>query len=204
MTFATAFYLISADAVVKLIFQYGEFKASDALATSNALIAYAFGIIGYGGIKVMTAFYYATNRTKYAMKVAIVCVLINFIGNALLVDKFGHVGLAVTSALTLTANALLLVVGIGAETGKSTSLHFLKNIIILSAITALIYFLSSLMAGPLNKWLSIYDLSSPLQYLAKILTSLVLTTFVFICAGIVVTKQSPMGMLRAVKSNRGK
>jgi peptidoglycan biosynthesis protein MviN/MurJ (putative lipid II flippase) len=46
------------------------------------------------------------------MKVALFSIIVNFIGNYILVDQFGYVGLALTSAVTLSFNALVLGLGL--------------------------------------------------------------------------------------------
>ena len=106
------FLLINKLPITKLLFEHGHFGPADALGTSNAIFAYSYGMLGYGLIKVLTSFYYAVERTSYAMVVAIFSVFVNFTGNALLVKQFGHMGLAYTSSITLSMNALLLIVGL--------------------------------------------------------------------------------------------
>ena len=98
--------------MVQLLYQHGKFSLADAEATASALQAYSFGVVAYGLIKVLSSFYYAVEKTSFAMKVAIFSIAVNFIGNYYLVDIFGHVGLAATSSITLSFNALVLLSGI--------------------------------------------------------------------------------------------
>lgn len=107
-----AFLLVNAEYVIALLFKHGAFSLQDTINTSEALFAYSFGILAYGMIKVMSSFYYAVERTKFAMKTAIIGIALNLIGNLLLVEKFRHVGLAYTSSLTLSFNAGFLVLGL--------------------------------------------------------------------------------------------
>ena len=106
------FLLINKLHITKLLFEHGHFGPRDTQGTSDAIFAYSFGMLGYGLIKVLTSFYYAVERTSYAMVVAIISVFINFTGNALLVREFGHMGLAYTSSITLSMNATLLIIGL--------------------------------------------------------------------------------------------
>ena len=94
--------------LTELLFQQGLFSSRDAIATSQAMAAYAFCILGYGVIKVLTSYFYAIDKTIYPMMVSLICILLNFLANSFFVQKFQHVGLAVSSSLTLTLNALLL------------------------------------------------------------------------------------------------
>ncbi|MBF0440512.1 MAG: murein biosynthesis integral membrane protein MurJ [Oligoflexales bacterium] len=114
--------------VIQILFQYGKFSPSDTVATANALFAYSFGIIGYGLIKVLTSFYYAVERTKYAMKVSIVSISVNFIGNYVLVNSYGHIGLATTASITLTFNSLVLIAGLRRHNLQIERYELLKSI----------------------------------------------------------------------------
>jgi putative peptidoglycan lipid II flippase len=101
--------------IVQALYQYGKFTAADSAATSDAMFAYSFGILGLGSIKVLSSFYYAINRTGYAMKVSLLSIIINFLANFLFVKQFGHVGLAMTASTVVSLNAVLLLVGIVKE-----------------------------------------------------------------------------------------
>jgi len=106
------FFLMNSREVITLLFQSGRFTENDAIATGQALFAYSFGMMGYGLIKVLTAFYYAVERTSFAMKVSLGSIAVNYLGNSLLVDKLGHVGLAATTSITLSMNCLILFMGL--------------------------------------------------------------------------------------------
>ena len=103
---------ISSSEIVTLLFQHGKFTAEDTLATSSALFLYSFGVLGYGLQKVLTSLYFALGRTLYAMWVTIFCLVLSFAINAFFVGKIGHLSLALAASLSLSANALLLLVGL--------------------------------------------------------------------------------------------
>ncbi len=94
--------------LTELLFQQGLFSSRDAVATSQVMAAYAFCILGYGVIKVLTAYFYAIDKTIYPMMVSLICILLNFLANSFFVHRFQHVGLAVSSSITLSLNALFL------------------------------------------------------------------------------------------------
>ena len=118
MTLCLVFLLGNAEQVISLLFEHGQFSHTDAIKTSEALYYYSFGLLGYGLIKVLTSFYYALERTNYAMKVSLVGIFINFSLNYILVDQFGHKGLAITAAALLSINAIGLMVGLRGENLK--------------------------------------------------------------------------------------
>lgn len=105
------FTLINYQRIIDFLFRHGHYSETDALATGSALYAYSFSMLAYGLIKVLTAFYYATDRTSFAMKVSLFSICSNVVGNLLFVHRFGHVGLALTSSMTLCLNAGILLWG---------------------------------------------------------------------------------------------
>lgn len=105
------FALVNHQLIIDFLLRHGHYTPEDVRATGNALFAYAFSMIAYGLIKVLTSFYYATDKTSFAMKVSLLSIAVNLLFNWLLVAPFGHVGLALTSSVTLSINALLLLWG---------------------------------------------------------------------------------------------
>jgi putative peptidoglycan lipid II flippase len=106
-------FIVMADGdIVNLLFRHGAFDAYAAEQTAAALYYYAFGLFGYGLIKVLTSYYYARGRTKFAMYVSLSSIGINFALNYWLVSVFGHKGIAFTASLVLTTNAVLLGLGL--------------------------------------------------------------------------------------------
>lgn len=118
MALCLVFLMENAEQVISLLFEHGQFSHNDAIKTAEALYYYSFGLIGYGLIKVLTSFYYALERTNYAMKVSLVGIFINFSLNYILVDRFGHKGLAITAAALLSINAIGLMLGLRSENLK--------------------------------------------------------------------------------------
>lgn len=107
-----AFLFIAARPTIALLYQHGEFNAQSTIDVADALQAYSFSLFGYGLLKVLTSFYYASERTRFAMKTGIISVVLNFVGCWFLVGRYGHVGLALTSSITICANALFLLFGL--------------------------------------------------------------------------------------------
>lgn len=112
MTPCFCFFTSCSESIIRLIYQHGAFNQIDVTNTSNALFYYAFGLFGYGLIKVTTSFYYASNNTFFAMKVGLFSIFVNYILNLLLVEHFGHIGLAITASGVLSVNALILLIGL--------------------------------------------------------------------------------------------
>ena len=109
----SAFFLyFEASHIVNLLFFHGNFSLIDATNTIKALQMYSIGLLGYGFIKVLISFYYALSQTKYAMNVSLIAIFINLILNFLLIKPLGFRGIALSTALVLNFNALLLYYGL--------------------------------------------------------------------------------------------
>ncbi len=131
MASCSLFLYLESTNIISLLFGYGKFSLEDVVATSRALKCFSFAAVGYGLIKVMTSFYYALDKTKFAMYVSVLSIFVNFISNYYLSQKIGYVGLALTSSLTLSLNAFILFV-IALSLGVRINVRaFSKNIFML-------------------------------------------------------------------------
>jgi len=124
--------------LVGLLFERGKFSHFDTTQTAAALYAYSFGVISYGLVKVLTSFYYAAERTSFAMKVSLVAIVVNFVFNLFLVKIWGHVGLAATAAATLSFNALILFFGV-----RSSGINFEYHNLLKTVIYLVVAFLGA-------------------------------------------------------------
>lgn len=106
------FLLVNSLPVTQLLYQHGKFTAHDSIATGEALYYYSFSLIAYGLLKVLTSYYYASERTSFAMRMSIVSIVVNFALNSLFINSLGHKGLALTTSCTLSLNALFLIWGL--------------------------------------------------------------------------------------------
>ncbi len=120
---------VLAQPVLAGMFQYGEFTAFDTQMASWSLIAYSIGIPAFVAIKVLAPGFYARQDTVTPVKIGILAMLFNMLGNVLLIlllmqwltaeDSSGfwqklattpglHLGLALSSSLAAYLNASLL------------------------------------------------------------------------------------------------
>lgn len=106
---AFIFLYLGSTNLVSLVFEAGKFSSNDKIMTAAALQAYALGLIGYGLLKLMNSYFYAAGQTKWPMWIGIGSVALNYVLNALFVEQYRHVGLAMTASLVLTLNSALLM-----------------------------------------------------------------------------------------------
>lgn len=125
---------VLAQPVLAGMFQYGEFTAFDTRMASWSLMAYSIGIPAFVAIKVLAPGFYARQDTVTPVKIGILAMVFNMLGNVLLIlllmqwliptDSVGadtsgfwqklastpglHLGLALSSSLAAYLNAGLL------------------------------------------------------------------------------------------------
>lgn len=98
--------------LIGLIYEHGRFHHEDTVAAANALTAYALGLAGYAGIKVLAPAFYALDDARTPMLVSILSILVNLTLNWTLVRGMGlgHVGLALSTSAVALGNCALLYV----------------------------------------------------------------------------------------------
>ena len=105
---AAAGLALLAGPIINLLFEHGQFTASDTRATAAALSAFALGLPAYVLIKVLTPGFHARGDTQTPVRVALAAMLVNLVGNLILIWPLGHVGIAVGTAISAWSNAAVL------------------------------------------------------------------------------------------------
>ena len=100
--------LVSAAPLVRGVFEHGAFTASDTIGTALALAAFAPGVPAYVLIKVLTPGFYARADTKTPVRIALVAMAVNLVGNLALVQPLGATGIALSTAISAWVNVALL------------------------------------------------------------------------------------------------
>lgn len=98
--------------VISLIYEHGNFHASDALNSALALQFYAMGLVAYSCIKVLSPAFYAIDHKWTPMFVSFGSILLNVVLNWLFIFHFhlGHKGLALSTAIAATLNFTVLYI----------------------------------------------------------------------------------------------
>jgi len=105
---AAAGLVVAAEPIIRVLFEHGQFSATDSAATAAALAAFALGLPAYVLIKVLTPGFHARSDTRTPVRVALAAMLINLVANLVLVWPLGHVGIAVGTAVSAWMNAFTL------------------------------------------------------------------------------------------------
>ena len=102
--------VVAATPLVRGVFEHGVFTASDTVGTASALAAFSLGVPAYVLIKVLAPGFYARGDTKTPVRLALWSMLVNLVGNLILIWPLGHVGVCVATAISAWVNVVLLYV----------------------------------------------------------------------------------------------
>jgi putative peptidoglycan lipid II flippase len=165
--------------LVNLFFRHFRFSAVDAAQTAQALTAYSFALLPYGIIKVLTAFYFATERTSYALKATGISLVVSIAANSMLVGTYGHIGLATATACSLSTNAFVLLFGLRRHSISWEQKKVLKSTLYVALATLLAVCLISVSADLVNELLTVFNFHNKLRALTDICISGLITATVF-------------------------
>lgn len=95
--------------IISILFQRGEFDLETARQTAATLLAYAVGLPGFVVSRTLIPGFHARQDTRMPVKLALVSIAVNIGLSLVLMPRFGHVGLALATALAASVNTLLLL-----------------------------------------------------------------------------------------------
>jgi putative peptidoglycan lipid II flippase len=105
---ATVALIVSAIPIVPGIFEHGAFTPADTKGTAAVLMAFSAGVPAYVLIKVLTPGFYARSDTKTPLRLALWSMLVNLVGNLILIWPLAHIGVGVATAIAAWVNVALL------------------------------------------------------------------------------------------------
>jgi len=105
---ATVALMLLAGPLLATFFQYGAFNEQDVRMSSEALVAFSLGLLGFILVKVLAPGFYARQDTKTPMRIGVIAVLVNIVLSLALVFVLKHTGLALAISLSALVNAALL------------------------------------------------------------------------------------------------
>lgn len=109
---ATLGLMLLTGPLMATLFQYGKFTANDTLMAAKSLMTLSVGLVAFLAVKVLVSAYYARQNTRFPVKVAMFCMLINIIFNAVLIGPLAHAGLALASSISSFCNVIILLIAL--------------------------------------------------------------------------------------------
>ena len=96
---AVAALLILPEVLITGLFRSGAFQLSDAQAAALALMAYAFGLPAFVGLKLTQSALYAMDKGRFVLLTSSVSIALNICLSLVLMQIYQHVGLALATSL---------------------------------------------------------------------------------------------------------
>ncbi len=94
--------------IIKILFERGQFTAYSTSITQSALFFYSFGLLAYGGIKLLVTAFYAMHDTMTPVRTACAAVIVNVLLSIILMWPLKLGGLALATSISATINMLAL------------------------------------------------------------------------------------------------
>ncbi len=94
--------------IVRLLFERGEFSASDTALTMPVVAVYALGLPFFSFVSLMLRAFYAQKDTLTPVRAALLSFVINLVLSLLLMQRLGTIGLALAGNLAVVAQAVYL------------------------------------------------------------------------------------------------
>jgi putative peptidoglycan lipid II flippase len=165
--------------IIALIFEHGRFSAFDTVQTGNALAAYALGLAGYAAVKVLSPAFYAFGDSRTPMLISLGSIAVNYTLNSLLVARFGHVGLAVSTSTVALVNFFLLGVFMRRKLGVIGGRELAANALRISAASVPM----ALVAWAVERFVPLLPLGGVALALSRVGLAIALAalTFYFAC-----------------------
>jgi len=110
--FLTVIFWVGSDALVTLALKRGAFDRQSVLHTSELLRWFSLSLAGQFLIWALTRAYYGARRYRVLALQVIVVLAVKIVLSALLVGPLGYAGLALSSTVSYTAGALLLIISL--------------------------------------------------------------------------------------------
>jgi putative peptidoglycan lipid II flippase len=133
--------MVLATPIVQLLLERGHFLRSDTLATAAAVQYYAIGLVGYSAARIASPVFYALQRSRIAVMLSVVTIIVNLAFSLILVRWMGFSGLALAASLSMCVHGVLSLVLLRRRLGRIGGGHltvtFVK-IIVASAVMAVV------------------------------------------------------------------
>jgi len=110
--------------LISVLFEHGEFTASDTAQTSMTLWFYSLGLCGFFIQQIITRAFYSMQDSKIPMRSAIIAVCVNIVGNLTLIWFMGVAGLALSTAICSYLQVAILMFVLRKRLGNSLMTGF--------------------------------------------------------------------------------
>lgn len=135
---STVGLLVLSQPLIGVVYERGQFAASDTEQTALALAFYCLGLVGYASTKVLAPAFYALDNVRIPMMVSVFSIALNYTLNFVYIEilGWGHWALALSTSLVATLNSVLLFVFMRSQIGGVQGRRLLRGGIKIGAASA--------------------------------------------------------------------
>jgi putative peptidoglycan lipid II flippase len=125
---ATVGLVILREPIIRVLMERGQFGPGDTVATGQALIWYAVGLVGFSTARIAAQAFYALGVPGIAVRLGMLSVVANVIAAVLLMGPLAHGGLALASSIGAYVNVGLLLLAARRGFGRLGGRVLLKSV----------------------------------------------------------------------------
>jgi putative peptidoglycan lipid II flippase len=133
---ASVLLFVLAEPMVRLLFERGNFHATDTPRAALALMCLAPGLVMFSAVNILARAFYALNDIKTPMRVSLFCLALNIVLALALVWRYREGGLAAANSITSALNAALLYVALRKKLKTLVMENFFATLVPLLGCTA--------------------------------------------------------------------
>lgn len=134
---ATAGIMVLSAPITRLIYERGEFTASNTHMVALTLFYFSIGLIPYSVLTLLNRVFYAMKDTRTPLIVAAISIFFNFVFDLILIRFLSYAGLALSTSLVGTANFLALAFLLRRKIGRLGAREIFNSVIRMALATAL-------------------------------------------------------------------
>ena len=151
---ATIGMMSLAEPIIKLVYQRGAFDNKSVVVTASMLIAYAPFVIFQSFSDVIDKGFYAVGDSKSPVIIVVIQQIINVILNFIFIQFFDIQGLALATAISAAAGAIMMLIKFRKNFGRINFKSSLKSLIKITVLSILMGLIASVIYGNLSGKLS--------------------------------------------------
>jgi putative peptidoglycan lipid II flippase len=141
--------------IVEALFQYGRFDAVDTVLVASAIQFLSYGLVFYALVEVATRIFYAMKDTRTPVVAGVIIIAVNMATGYALLDRLGHVGLAIGLSVSTAVEALILFVilrtrigGLGRDFGGWLARVLLATAAMTAMAEVVVHYLNQVVVRP--------------------------------------------------------
>jgi putative peptidoglycan lipid II flippase len=114
---AAAISVALAEPITRVLFEHRSFTATDTMHVATTLVAFSLGLVGNGLTLLLTRAFFALQMPQVPTRVAFGNLFLNAVLDLAFYKPFGAAGIALSTAIVTTTNALVLMVLLRRQVG---------------------------------------------------------------------------------------